>query len=267
VLTLFLLDTVIMVVVFGVMWAVCTRVRNYGFLDVTWTFSIGLLALIDGVAGTGDVTRRVLFTCTSVFWSVRLGSFVLLRVLRHHPTEDKRYRTLRERWGSPGAFLAFFEIQALVAAVFSVPFLSAAYADKAHLAVSEWLGLAICAAAIVGEATADMQAAAFKRAAPETTTRVLDVGMWRYSRHPNYFFEMLVWVGLALAALSLPFGWTALACPALIAYFLLRVTGIPLTEKHSIETHGEAYRDYQRRTSAFIPWPPKTPAVQSAGRP
>jgi steroid 5-alpha reductase family enzyme len=87
---------------------------------------------------------------------------------------------------------------------------------------------------------------------------VLDVGLWRYSRHPNYFFEAVAWVGFALAALSAPHGWFGIVCPILILYFLLRVTGIPLTEQHSLETHGDLYRAYQRRTSAFIPLPPRS---------
>jgi steroid 5-alpha reductase family enzyme len=187
-----------------------------------------------------------------------LGLFVLARVLRHHPAEDKRYRSLRERWKSPAEFLAFFELQALIAVVFAAPFMAAAFAAEPHMGVLEWVGLLIAAGGIIGEAVADGQSQAFKSRA-DAQRRILDVGLWRYSRHPNYFFEMVTWVGFALASLALPWGWVGLACPVLITYFLLRVTGVPLTEKHSLETHGEAYRDYQRRTSAVIPWAPKPP--------
>lgn len=242
---------------FAIVWAICVRVKNYGFLDVTWTLTIGVLALICGVAGTGDITRRILFTATGLAWSLRLGLFILARVLRHHPTEDKRYRSLRERWRTPVAFLAFFELQALVAVIFSVPFLAAAVSAD-PISLLEWGGLIVAAVGIAGEAVADGQAAAFKRR-PNAGRGILDVGLWHYSRHPNYFFEALVWVGFALAAIRLPFGWIAIACPVLILYFLLRVTGIPLTEKHSLETHGDAYREYQRRTSAFIPWATRSP--------
>jgi steroid 5-alpha reductase family enzyme len=180
-------------------------------------------------------------------------------VLRHHPAEDKRYRTLRERWKSPAEFLAFFELQALIAVVFSAPFLLASVAGDSNMAVLEWLGLAIAAVGALGETVADAQAEAFKRS-PRSDKGILDVGLWRYSRHPNYFFEMVVWIGFALAAAAVPLGWIAILCPVLIVYFLLRVTGIPLTEKHSLETHGQAYRDYQRRTSSFIPWARKSAA-------
>jgi steroid 5-alpha reductase family enzyme len=254
----------IAVLVFALAWGFSARAKNYGFLDVTWTLSIGLLALVDGLNGTGNVTRRVLFTVVGVAWSLRLGIFVLARVLRHHPTEDKRYRTLRERWKGPGAFLAFFELQALIAVMFSVPFLSAAFAEGPHISILEGLGLLVAAAGIIGEAVADGQAHAFKRRA-DSRNAILDVGLWRYSRHPNYFFEMVTWVGFAVAALPLPLGFLAIACPILIIYFLLRVTGVPLTEKHSLETHGDAYRQYQRTTSAIIPRLPKPPQVHLRG--
>lgn len=238
---------------FALVWAICVRIRNYGFLDVTWTLSIGLLALIDGLAGPGDLNRRLLFTGAGMAWSLRLGAFVWARVARHHPTEDRRYRSLRERWKTPGAFLAFFELQAVIAVIFSLPFLAAAYAGRAPMKVWEWVGLVIAAVGIVGEALADHQSQTFKRHA-KSGSPILNAGLWRYSRHPNYFFEIVTWVGFAVAAAPLPFGWLALLCPVLITYFLLRVTGIPLTEQHSIEAHGEAYREYQRHTSAIVPW-------------
>lgn len=257
------IDAAIVAVGFAVMWFICFRIKNYGFLDVTWTLSIGVLAFIDGVAGSAPLERRILFTIVGLAWSLRLGLFVLARVFRHHPTEDKRYRSLREQWRSPGAFLAFFELQAFIALIFSVPFLTAAYAGNPDVSWLEWAGLSTATIGILGEALADAQAQSFKRRR-RSTEKILDVGLWRYSRHPNYFFEIFTWIGFAFAAGGLPFGWTSLACPILIGYFLLRVTGIPLTEKHSLETHGDLYRDYQRRTSALIPWPRKVALRQSA---
>ena len=247
------IDALVVAVVFGVSWFICFRIKNYGFLDVTWTLSIGALALIDGVVGTAPLERRIAFTAMGLAWSLRLGLFVLTRVLRHHPTEDKRYRSLREQWPSPAAFFAFFELQALIALVFSAPFLLADFANEPAAGLLEWIGLCIAAIGVLGEAVADAQAQAFKRHA--RSKKILDVGLWHYSRHPNYFFEIVTWIGFALAAAPLPLGWIALACPLLISYFLLRVTGIPLTEKHSLETHGDLYREYQRRTNALIPWP------------
>jgi len=250
------LDAGVLALLFAAMWFISYRLNNYGFLDVTWTLSIGLVALIDGLLGNSLPERRMLFTLMGLVWSLRLGLFVLIRVLHHHPTEDKRYRSLREQWRSPGAFLAFFELQACIALIFSAPFLAAGYANSFEVGLLEWVGLSVAAIGILGEAIADAQAQAFKRR-PRSHKKILDVGLWHYSRHPNYFFEIVTWIGFALAVAELPLGWVSLACPILISYFLLRVTGIPLTEKHSLETHGELYRDYQRRTSALIPWPRK----------
>ena len=103
------------------------------------------------------------------------------------------------------------------------------------------------------EALADAQMKRFK-AAPANRGQVCQVGLWRFSRHPNYFFEALIWVGFALFALGSPHGWIALSCPVLMLYFLLKVTGIPLTEEYAVKSKGAAYREYQRTTSAFIPW-------------
>jgi len=259
-LTLIVWSVLIACVAFAAMWALCVRLGNYGFLDVTWTLSIGVLALMDGVLGSGDGLRRILFTVTGLVWSLRLGLFVLFRVARHHPSEDKRYRSLREIWQGPGAFLVFFELQALIAVAFSIPFALAAVAPAPRFSPLEGLGLIAAGVGIVGEAVADHQSQMFK-SRNDSRRKILDIGLWRYSRHPNYFFEIVYWVGIAIAVLPLPWGWIALVCPVLIIYFLLRVTGVPLTEKHSIETHGEAYREYQRRTSAIIPWvrPPRMP--------
>ena len=111
--------------------------------------------------------------------------------------------------------------------------------------------------AVSGEALADAQLAAFQRD-PANRGQVCDTGLWRTSRHPNYFFEWLTWVAYALFALASPWGWLGLIGPACILWLLLRVTGLPTTEAQSLRSRGDAYRRYQARTSAFVPWFPKT---------
>jgi steroid 5-alpha reductase family enzyme len=103
---------------------------------------------------------------------------------------------------------------------------------------------------------ADWQLAAFKRA-PENANRVCDVGLWRYSRHPNYFFEWMIWIAFAVFALPSPFGWLGMVGPVSILWLLLRVTGIPMTEAQSLRSRGDDYRRYQNSTSAFLPLPRK----------
>jgi steroid 5-alpha reductase family enzyme len=124
------------------------------------------------------------------------------------------------------------------------------------MAPLEIFGLILAVLATAGESLADWQAQRFKHRTHDKNA-VNDVGLWRYSRHPNYFFESLVWWGLFVAALPFPHGWVTVVCPLLMLYLLLNVTGIPLTEKHSLQSRGETYRQYQRRTSRFIPWFPR----------
>lgn len=255
-LLLLAIGTVIAGLSFFVVWMISVRVRNYGFLDVAWSYAVAVLAPVYALAGPGDPWRKGLVTAIGVAWSLRLGTHLLRRVLAHHPQEDPRYETLRRRWPGPLMFLAFFELQALVAVVFSLPFLFMAFNPKPDLAAVEIAGLALAALSLAGEARADAQMKRFK-ADPANRSRVCSEGLWRYSRHPNYFFESMVWWGLFLAALGSPLGWITVACPLLMLYFLLKVTGIELTEAHSLRTRGDAYRAYQQSTSAFIPWFPR----------
>ena len=241
------------------MWAICVRINNYGYLDAIWSLSVAMLAPFYAAAASGDPERRIAFAAVGTLWSLRLGLYVLIRVTRHHPREDARYRTLREKWHGPWRFLAFFELQALIAVLFSTPFLLASVNMRSGLQGVEIFGLLLAVAATAGESLADWQAQRFKRD-PRNRQSVVNVGLWRYSRHPNYFFESLVWFGFFIAALGSPWGWLTAVCPFLMLYILLKVTGIPLTEKHSLESRGEAYREYQRTTSRFIPWFKKTAA-------
>jgi steroid 5-alpha reductase family enzyme len=117
----------------------------------------------------------------------------------------------------------------------------------------EGIGLAVWAIALIGEGIADAQLARFKRTNKDAKA-ICQNGLWHFSRHPNYFFQSLLWWGLFWMALPAPWGWTAIVAPLAMLHFLLNVTGIPLTEKLSVEKRGEVYREYQRTTSAFVPW-------------
>jgi steroid 5-alpha reductase family enzyme len=256
--TLFLIGLGSAVAVFAVGWAICVGVKNYGFLDVLWSYGILILAPFYAVLGTGYPLRRWLFALVGAAWSLRLGTYIFRRVLRHHPEEDVRYQAMRVRWPGPGWFFLFFELQALIIGLFSLPFLLAAFNPVAALSPVELAGLSLVVIAVAGEALADRQMTVFK-ADPANRGRVCEAGLWRFSRHPNYFFESLVWWGFFLAALGSPYGWTTVVIPLLMLYFLFQVTGIPLTEEYALKSKGEAYREYQRTTSAFVPWFRKAP--------
>ena len=247
-----LIGLFLMLIAFAVVWAVGVKIRNYSFLDVIWSYGIAILAPIYAAAGRGHFEQKLAFTVLGVAWSLRLGTYIFLRVLRHHPREDVRYAGLRARWPGSVMFLLFHELQAVIVVLFSLPFLLASWRQM-PLRLPDFIGLGLVLIALAGESFADRQMQRFKDD-PANRGRVCDTGLWRYSRHPNYFFEFLVWVGFAVASLDTPNGWITLLCPLLMYYFLTRVTGIPLTEEYSLRSNGDAYREYQRTTSAFIPW-------------
>jgi steroid 5-alpha reductase family enzyme len=250
--TWLLIGLALMLVAFTIVWMIGVKIRNYSFLDVVWSYGIAFLAPIYAVGGPGNSERKIAFATLGVAWSLRLGTYIFRRVLKQHPQEDARYEGLRQRWPGSGMFLVFHELQALIVAVFSLPFLLAAWRQR-PLQMLEISGLAIVVIALIGESVADLQLKRFK-ANPVNKGGVCSTGLWRYSRHPNYFFEFLVWVGFAAASLATPYGWITLICPILMYYFLTKVTGIPLTEEYSLKSKGDAYREYQRTTSAFVPW-------------
>lgn len=251
--TLLLIGLAIAVTYFAATWAVSVRIKNYGLLDVAWSYGVAILAPIYAVFSPGEPVRKWLLTGLGMAWSLRLGTYILRRVARHHPQEDVRYETLRKRWPGAGMFLVFFELQAVLVVIFSLPFLFVAFDTAPALRPLEIAGLLLALLALGGETLADLQMQAFKRDTPDKHA-VCQRGLWRYSRHPNYFFEALIWVAFFLTAMGSPYGWITLACPLLMLQFLLKVTGIPLTEEHAVQSKGDAYREYQRTTNAFIPW-------------
>jgi steroid 5-alpha reductase family enzyme len=244
---------------FAALYFIARRLDNYGIVDVAWSYAFAPVAWFYAAAGPGWLPRRVVVATLVTLWAARLGTHLLHRVASHHPVEDGRYVQLRRDWAGNFAakMFGFFQLQAGSIVLLAIPFLLPVLNATPAFSAFEIAGVALWALAIIGEATADAQLAAFKRD-PANRGRVCDVGLWRYSRHPNYFFEWLVWVAYLLFALGSPWGWLAVIAPASILYLLLRVTGIPLTEEQSLRSKGDAYRRYQNTTSAFVPWFPRS---------
>jgi steroid 5-alpha reductase family enzyme len=243
---------------FALVYLRARRLDNYGIVDIAWSYAFAGLAIGYAVFGTGWAPRRALLAALATLWSLRLGTHLYRRVMSHHPVEDGRYVQLRKDWAGNFAprMFAFFQMQAASVVLLGVPFLLPALNSTPQLHWLEFAGAALWLVALSGEALADAQLAAFKRD-PANRGRVCDAGLWRYSRHPNYFFEWLVWVAYFVFALASPGGGFAVIGPASILYLLLCVTGIPLTEQQSLRSKGDAYRRYQATTSAFVPWPRK----------
>jgi steroid 5-alpha reductase family enzyme len=243
----------------AVVWAIAVRIRNAGIVDIAWAASFGLLVPVYGALLPGHLQRRLLIGGMTLAWSLRLALYLYRRVMGHHPVEDGRYQELRERWGAHAdrRFFWFFELQAALSLLLATPLLLACANAEPGIRGLEWAALALWVIALAGESLADRQLEAFRRD-PASRGRTCRRGLWRSSRHPNYFFEWLVWVAYFVFALASPWGWLTACCPLLMLYFLLRVTGIPATEAQALKSRGDDYREYQRTTSAFVPWFPRT---------
>jgi steroid 5-alpha reductase family enzyme len=256
-LTLLIHGAFLVGVVMLVLWLVHFPMRNASIVDAGWAGGLALLALLYGVEGNGYLPRRTLISGMGFVWGTRLAIHLLVRILGH--PEEGRYVNLRQKWKTNLGFkfLIFFEFQALLCVVLSLPFLFPALNAREGLSWLEYAGLLVWLTGIAGESIADRQLAAFK-ADPASKGKTCRRGLWRYSRHPNYFFEWLIWVGFGLVSIASPYGWLGLLSPMLILIFLVFVSGIPPTEAQALRSKGDEYREYQRTTSAFVPWPPRT---------
>jgi len=238
-------------------WAVQSRTQDAGIVDFTWAAGVGLLALGYGLLTDGDPLRRLIVAILGGGWAFRLAGYILVNRLIGKP-EDGRYQRLRAHWHEHTQlkFFGFFQAQALLIAIFAIPFLIVALTPAPLPLPALLAAIAVWLLAVGGEALADRQLAVW-RADPAHRGRTCRAGLWRYSRHPNYFFEWLHWWSYPLLAWGSPEWWLTLLGPALMLYTLLKVTGIPYTEQQALASRGDDYRAYQRSTSAFIPWFPK----------
>jgi len=226
-------------------------------VDVGWTLGVGLTAVAYAATGTGDLFRRLLLGMLAGAWSFRLGFFLLFdRVLTGK--EDSRYETLMNAWGEDAERRLFrlFLAQAIFIVFFSLPFLPAANSPVRPFTWWDAVAVAVWLTAVLGESLADRQLARW-RGNPDNRGWTCRHGLWRYSRHPNYFFEWVHWWSYVFLAIGSPWWWLTLFGPALMFYILNRVTGIPYAEAQALKSRGEDYARYQRTTSAFFPWFPR----------
>lgn len=237
------------------LWAWQLRSRDAGWVDAAWSGGIGAAVLGYAFLAEGWAPRRWLVAGLVLLWSVRLTAH-LVRRLATIEGEDGRYAALRAEAGSrwPRWSFVFFQAQALLATALSAATLAPLTAQHAGWRALDLLGAGVFLAGLIGEGVADRQLAAWKRE-PANRGRTCRAGLWRVSRHPNYFFEWWIWIGLALLATGLPFGALAWLAPAAMLVLVLKVTGIPPTERRALESRGEDYRRYQATTNAFFPGP------------
>ncbi|HET7249072.1 MAG TPA: DUF1295 domain-containing protein [Gemmatimonadales bacterium] len=236
----------------AVLWLRQLRTANATSVDAAWSAGMGILAVSFALLANGDPQRRLLVGTLAALWAARLAWHLISDRVLGRP-EDGRYRAMREQWGqrAPLYFFIFYQGQAIVATLFSVPILAAMQGG----ALDAWAGAGalVWLIAVLGETTADRQLSRF-RAKPENRGRTCREGWWRISRHPNYFFEWTHWFGYVLIGHAV---WPTWIGPAAMLLFLFRLTGIPFTEQQAIKSRGDDYRAYQRETSVFFPWFPK----------
>lgn len=245
-------------------WLLAWRTGNSGWVDAIWSFAVGLSCIAAAVwpLQFHDVSglRQGSVAFLIGFWSMRLGGHIARRSARGG--DDPRYAELKRQWGRRSGFRLFWflQVQAVVALALAVSVCVAAHAPGPFGQPEDIIGLAILALAIAGEGIADRQLRAFRRS---SQGGVCDIGLWGYTRHPNYFFEWLVWLAVAVVAIrptgAYSAGWISLAAPALMYLLLVHASGVPPLEAHMLRTRGAAFRDYQARVSAFWPRPALRP--------
>jgi len=247
------------------LWIRQRTTRNASWVDVAWAFGTGGAGAWLALAGPGDPGRRILVAALALAWGIRLGTHLARRVAGDDE-EDRRYAKLREIWGDAADrnFCFFFQVQAFWTVLFAAPMAAAASNPAPFPTVLDALAVAIALVAVGGEGLADHQLSRFRRRMKAEGRRheICRDGLWGWSRHPNYFFEWVgwfAWLPMALAAEEglRAVGLVALAGPALMLWFLLRVTGVPPVEARMLESRGDAFRQYRRETSVFIPLPPR----------
>lgn len=240
------------------LWLVSLRMRDASIIDIYWGAGFILMAAAGAVAGNAPFAREVFILGLTAIWGLRLASYLAWRNLGHG--EDPRYRAMRKKHGErfgKVSLVTVYGLQCVLGWIVAMPLIIANFSPNAPypLTVLDMLGLLLFVTGLAFESTADVQLALFK-ADPENEGKVMDRGLWRYTRHPNYFGDAVVWWGLWLVAASSPGGvWTIFA-PALMTFLLMRVSGVPMLE-YKLKRTRPGYEDYVRRTATFFPRPPR----------
>ncbi len=238
-------------------WLVSIAIEDASVADIAWGLTFVAIAWTAHLVGDGASDRSLLIAILVTIWGLRLSTYIWWR----HDGEDKRYRAMREKQGAERfAFRSLFTVfllQSGIAWVVSAPVQVAAVdPTPASLGALAVIGAAVTLFGTAFEATADIQLSRFLAHKDESGKSVMDEGLWRYSRHPNYFGNATLWFGIWLIALESGSAWWTIIGPIVMTVFLLKVSGVALTEKNVTKSR-PGYADYIERTSSFIPMPPK----------
>lgn len=240
-------------------WMLSVRLRDVSIVDVMWGPGFALVAAVSALLGSGDAARKTVVVVLVSVWGLRLAAHIFVR--NRGQAEDYRYRAMRARHGARFVWvsaLTVFGLQGVLLLFIALPLAAAtALSGAPPLGALDLAGVALFFAGFLCEAIGDAQLARFK-ADPANRGKVCDVGLWRYSRHPNYFGDATLWWGLYLLACAVPGGWRTLASPIVMTVLLLKVSGVALLER-GLKSTKPGYAEYIARTSAFVPWFPRRP--------
>jgi steroid 5-alpha reductase family enzyme len=246
-----------------ILWWIAVKTKNAGWVDVGWALGLAVCAWFYAFSTDGSAFRHWFLALAVSFWALRLINHLLLRFIAEGH-EDKRYQKIRADWKTNQdlKFFFFFQFQAFLAVILSTCWLPSMLNAAPVLGFWEIAGIVIWGIGFLGESIADHQLKSFK-SDPGNRGKTCQQGLWYYSRHPNYFFEWLIWMAYAVFALASSGGWIALIAAALMYYFLMNVSGVPLAEAQSLQSRGDEYRRYQETTSIFVPWPKRKIKVEN----
>ena len=244
------------IVMFG-FWCVQRFHQNAVYADLGFCLLFGVVSIVLASILQGDPLRKGLLAGMGASYAFRLAWHLFVHRI-YGKFEDARYQTLRRKMGSWATlgFFVYFQGQAIAVVIFFIPLFVLMINPYPPFALSEILGMMLWLVAIAGEALADYQLRQFRQN-PKNIGVTCRHGLWRYSRHPNYFFEGLVWCSYVVMAIGIPYAWFTVIGPVVMIGALLKVSGIPFAEAQALATRGDDYREYQRATSVFIPWFPK----------
>lgn len=253
------LTAAVLLVAFALLWALSVALRDASIVDVFWGPGFALVAWTAFLQGDGAGPRPWLAAGLTTLWGLRLGGYLLWRNAGHG--EDRRYRAMRRHHGARFVWVSavtVFGLQGVLMWIVSLP-VQAAATSRGGLGVLDALGVLLFGAGLLFESVGDWQLARFK-ADPANRGRVLDRGLWAWTRHPNYFGDFLLWWGLFALAAAAGSWWTAVG-PVAMSVLLMRVSGVTLLER-GLARSKEGWSDYAARVPAFFPRPPGSRAMR-----
>ncbi len=225
------------------------KTKKNGHIDPLWTATIGVLGIILIIQSEKSDLKNIIIAIAIIIWAYRLSSYLFIR---GRIGNDPRYEALMTQWGKKANLFLFLFLQIQAVCAFVLLYALKIIIDAPSNYFAIFIGLAIIIISLFGEAIADKQLKVFKQ---NNKDGVCNTGLWKYSRHPNYFFEFLFWFGMSVFALSHLGGLWALIAPAMMYYLLNYASGIPPLEEHMLRSRGDAYLEYQKTTSPFFPLP------------